>query len=173
MAHKVVARLKQDDGTYIERGTEVSEGDVGGEEIFDQLVESRSVVTDEEFTALFPGAVKLNPQLWGSPSNIDQMDLPDRPVSPEVKGPVITSIEPNTGDVAGGTEVTIVGENLTGTTGVAFGDNDGNNLEVQSDTEVVVDSPAGEEGVVTVVLTTAVGTATVEEGFTYTDAGGQ
>ncbi|PYE90620.1 IPT/TIG domain-containing protein [Phyllobacterium leguminum] len=53
----------------------------------------------------------------------------------------ITSVQPSSGSVEGGTQVTIKGTNLSGATEVDFSGTAGTNLQVISDTELVVTTP--------------------------------
>ena len=55
--------------------------------------------------------------------------------------PVITSIEPSSGPVAGGTTVTITGRNFTGATAVHFGANPAASFTADSDTQITAVSP--------------------------------
>lgn len=82
--------------------------------------------------------------------------------------PTVTSITPATGPAAGSTTITIVGtEFTTGTTVTVDGD-PATNITVINPTKLTCKTPAGEAGAVDVVVTTAAGSATVEDGFTYT-----
>lgn len=71
--------------------------------------------------------------------------------------PVITSISPASGAVAGGDTVSISGGGFTGATDVSFGNVAGTGLTVNSDTSISVTTPAGTAGDATVVVTTPVG----------------
>lgn len=84
----------------------------------------------------------------------------------------VGAITPVTGDVAGGTTVTITGAGFTGATAVNFGANAGANLTVVSDTRLTVESPAGAAGAVDVQVVAPNGSWTVRSGFTYFEAGG-
>jgi len=66
--------------------------------------------------------------------------------------PTVTSIAPDEGPLAGGTEVTITGTGFTGATGVTFDGDDGTSFTVVSDTEITVTTPAGSAGAVAVVV---------------------
>ncbi len=81
-------------------------------------------------------------------------------------GPSIQSINPNSGIALGGTGVTITGQELSGTTSVTFGGTAAASYAVVNNTSVTAVTPAHSEGVVDVILTTPVGTATIP--FTYT-----
>jgi IPT/TIG domain len=79
----------------------------------------------------------------------------------------VTTIAPATGPAAGGTNVTLTGTNLEGVTAVTFGGVAATNLDVVSDTEVTVTTPAHATGAVNVVITDDSGTVTKTGAFTY------
>lgn len=79
----------------------------------------------------------------------------------------VSTITPNTGSTAGGTAVTIAGTNLQGVTNVTFGGAGGTALNVVSDTEVTVTTPAHASGAVDVVVTDDSGAVTKTGAFTY------
>ncbi len=87
-------------------------------------------------------------------------------------GPVVTSVSPNIGGIAGGALVTITGTGLTGATAVTFGGTAGTGITVVSDTSLTVTAPAHVAGVVDVIVTTPVGTSTntTNDNFAYTAA---
>ncbi|MEV8254482.1 IPT/TIG domain-containing protein [Rhodoglobus sp. NPDC076762] len=66
--------------------------------------------------------------------------------------PIISSLSPNIGPVAGGTAVTITGTGFTGATGVTFDGDAGTSFTVVSDTEITVTTPAHVVGVVDVIV---------------------
>ncbi len=84
-------------------------------------------------------------------------------LSAEVQpGPVVHELENFEGSIAGGTEVKIKGENLTGANSVKFGDVPATDISVKSDTEITATSPPGANpGFVDVTVTTAAGTSAV------------
>ena len=86
-----------------------------------------------------------------------------------VPAPSVSGIAPSTGSTAGGTVVTITGENLSGATAVKFGSANGTNLTQVSATQVRATAPAGSAGKVDVTVTTAGGTSdnTSADDFTY------
>jgi hypothetical protein len=84
--------------------------------------------------------------------------------------PRIDSIDPSSGDVAGGTAITLDGAGLTGTTGVTFGGAAATGVTVVDDGTVTATTPPGAAGAVDVVVTAPGGTDTLAGGFTYTDA---
>jgi IPT/TIG domain-containing protein len=79
----------------------------------------------------------------------------------------IDAISPNTGAAAGGTVVTITGENLDGVSGVDFGGVAGTNLVIDSAEQLRVTTPAGAAGAADVVVHDDAGDVTVTGGFTY------
>ena len=86
----------------------------------------------------------------------------------EMTGPTITSLSPNTGPPAGGTDVTIGGTNFTNVQAVFFGANQATNVTVVSPITIEATSPAG-TGVVNVTVRTSAGTSpiTSADEFTY------
>jgi len=82
--------------------------------------------------------------------------------------PIIASISPRSGPVAGGTPVTITGSGFTGASQVRFGTVAASNFLVNSDTQITTYSPAG-SGTVHVTVTTPKGTSATSNAdqFTY------
>ena len=90
------------------------------------------------------------------------------PTGAPVPTPTITSIEPTTGPLAGGTVVTIDGTNLTDAS-VEFGTVGASTVVVKDPTTLTAKVPRGsEEGKISVSVTTLGGTAIDPTGFTYT-----
>jgi hypothetical protein len=83
--------------------------------------------------------------------------------------PSVTGIGPATGQVTGGTSVTITGTNLLGVTSVNFGATAVTDFVNQTATQLVVMSPAGAAGTVDVTVATPAGTSTTStaDQFTY------
>lgn len=90
--------------------------------------------------------------------------------------PVITTISPNTGAIAGGDIITIAGTGFTGATTVKFGTTATTSFTVNAGgTSIIVHSPAtSTAGVANITVTTPVGTSVVNEGdrFTYSASSG-
>jgi hypothetical protein len=88
--------------------------------------------------------------------------------------PVITGVSPSTGDLDGGTVVTITGTGFTGATAVTFGGVAATDFEVDSDTQITATAPAHAAGTVSVRVTTPVGQSAEADAaeFTY-QAGGE
>lgn len=82
--------------------------------------------------------------------------------------PVITDISPCFGPTAGGTSVTISGENLSGATSVAFGNTAGT-ITSNSATSIVVTTPAKSAGLTDVSVATPAGNEIKFDGFQYGD----
>ena len=83
--------------------------------------------------------------------------------------PVVTGLSPNSGNVAGGTPVTITGSGLTGATTVMFGTTSASSYTVSSSTSIAVSSPAQAAGAVAVTVTVPGGTSATSPAdlFTY------
>jgi len=83
--------------------------------------------------------------------------------------PVVTSLSPTTGPIAGGTVVTITGTGFTGATSVTFGGTAAAITAVTA-TTITVTAPAHTAGTVDVLVTTPSGTSanTAADNFTYT-----
>jgi hypothetical protein len=72
--------------------------------------------------------------------------------------PTVTGVTPARGPASGGTQVTILGTNFTGTTGVSFGGTAATSFKVVSATQITAVAPAGTAGrTVDIVVTTAGG----------------
>jgi hypothetical protein len=82
--------------------------------------------------------------------------------------PSVTSISPNSGPVAGGTPVTISGNNFTGANAVRFGGTPATSFTVNSATSITATSPAG-SGTMDVTVTNLSGTSATSSAsqFTY------
>jgi hypothetical protein len=83
--------------------------------------------------------------------------------------PILTAINPPTGPIAGGTAVTITGQNFTGATSVTIGGTVINlpNFTVVNATTITTTTPPHAVGQVDVLVTTPIGTATGTKIFTY------
>jgi IPT/TIG domain len=73
--------------------------------------------------------------------------------------PTVTSITPSSGATAGGTSVTIIGTNFTGTTAVRFGSTNATSFAVNSESSITAISPAETAGTVNVTVITPAGTS--------------
>jgi hypothetical protein len=82
--------------------------------------------------------------------------------------PTVSAISAPLGAVAGGTKVTITGTDFTKVAGVKFGATPAASYKVESETKIVATAPAGSAGqAVRVYVTTAAGTASAGNKFTY------
>ena len=79
----------------------------------------------------------------------------------------VTSVTPLQGSILGGTQITINGTNLAGTTAVKIGGVDCTNLQVFSPTLVKAVTPAGSVGEAPISVITAAGTIFSPAPFTY------
>jgi virginiamycin B lyase len=87
---------------------------------------------------------------------------------PVAETPTIRELQPNAGPNAGGTEVTITGNNFSGATAVKFGSANATSFKVESSTLISAVSPPG-AGTVDITVTTPEGesAATAADRFTY------
>ncbi len=83
------------------------------------------------------------------------------------RAPAFTSITPATGPAAGGTKVTIKGDNLLGNKGVTLGGTAATNVVVLDRYTITCTAPAHAAGAVNVVVTDDGGSATGTNAFTY------
>jgi hypothetical protein len=79
----------------------------------------------------------------------------------------VTAITPNTGRIGGGLAVTITGSGFTGSASVTFDGVAATSVVVVSTTTITCVTPAGEAGVVNVVVTIGSQSGTLFGGFTY------
>jgi hypothetical protein len=77
-------------------------------------------------------------------------------------------VSPSTGIDIGGTQVSVSGSHLFGTTSVLFGGVAATDLKVLSDAEVTVTTPPKSVGPTDVTVVNPGGNATLSKGFTYT-----
>jgi IPT/TIG domain/PASTA domain len=81
--------------------------------------------------------------------------------------PTITALNPTSGSLAGGTQVTITGTDFEGTTSVKFGSAAALGFAVNSETTITAFAPPAAVGGVPVSVTTNAGTATAAQAFIY------
>jgi hypothetical protein len=79
----------------------------------------------------------------------------------------ISTVTPNTGPVAGGDNVTIIGSHFVPGATVRFGNNIASDIEVVSLTEIRARTPPGSAGAVDIVIDSFVGSVTRGGGYTY------
>ena len=84
-----------------------------------------------------------------------------------VPAPVIRSISSNIGSASGGSNIVIIGQNLSDTTNVIFGGTPARSFVVNSDTQVTAVIPARAAGTATVQIVTAGGTANSPSWYTF------
>jgi hypothetical protein len=133
---------------------------------------SFTVVSDTQISATVPGQVAgavdvtvTTPYGTSSPVPLDGYTY-------LAAVPSVTSISPNTGTTAGGTQVTITGANLTGATRVAFGAVLAPSFTVNSDTSITATAPVQAVGTVDVTVSTPAGTSPTSpaDQYSYTAA---
>ncbi len=81
--------------------------------------------------------------------------------------PTVTTINPTSGDTAGGTAVTMKGSNFGGPTSVMFGDQPATHVTVVDSTTITAVTPAHASGAVSVNVATNGVVLTIPGGFTY------
>ena len=81
--------------------------------------------------------------------------------------PTVTLVAPLSGDTKGGTAITITGTNFTGTTGVTVGGVAATSVAIVSGTSITCVTPAGTEGVASVLVTNGSGTNAGNTLFVY------
>ncbi len=84
--------------------------------------------------------------------------------------PALSRLSPRTGPTAGGTTVTITGRDLSGATSVRFGSTSATSFHVTSPTTITATSPGRPVGPVNITVTTAGGSATLDDGYSYVAA---
>jgi hypothetical protein len=84
--------------------------------------------------------------------------------------PMISSLTPAAGPLAGGNTVVIAGANFTGATLVSFGATPAASYTVVSSTQITAVAPAGLTGAVNVTVTTPEGSGTAPVAYTYSAA---
>lgn len=85
--------------------------------------------------------------------------------------PIVASVSPASGPDAGGTAVFVTGANFDGVTGVTFDGDPATEVQLVPGTNgtiVAATTPAGLVGAVDVVVTTAAGSGTGTDAYTYT-----
>lgn len=125
----------------------------------------------------FPASKDLNVTVANDATNLtkDKFPAPGFDVNPggvDNDPPSNLSLTPTSGVPAGGTVVTITGDNLAGVTSVTFGGVAGTALDTTKAKagrggEIKVTTPAGTAGAKNVVLVDPSGNATITNGFTY------
>ena len=92
------------------------------------------------------------------------------PLAPALStAPSISSLTPSSGPDAGGTSVTIIGENFTGATAVSIGTSTllAGSFTVVDDTHITFTTPANSAGIVDISVINPGGSAVYPSGFTY------
>lgn len=86
---------------------------------------------------------------------------------PDVPAPVVLDLDPPSGSTAGGDLVTLTGTGLGTVTDVRFGTLSAPDVQIDSDTQITVTTPADEPGPVVVTVTSPAGTSTAPRPYTY------
>ena len=151
-------------GQYFTGATAVK---IGG-----QNVTSFAVTNDGQITAVTaahaPG-VGLAVQVT-TPSGSGTGSAPAGVYTYGTPAPTVSSVSPNSGATGGGQSVTITGTAFTGATSVTFGGTTATSFTVGSDTSITATTPAHTAGIVNVAVTTAAGTGTGANLYSYAAA---
>ncbi|TDN78992.1 uncharacterized protein YhjY with autotransporter beta-barrel domain [Stakelama pacifica] len=91
-------------------------------------------------------------------------------ITPASAPPTLSGASPLAGTVAGGTLVTLTGNNFISGMNVTVGGNPGTSVTVSSTTSLTFRTPAGSAGAKNIVVTSSGGTATLTGGFSYVEA---
>ena len=134
-------------------------GFTGGTSVrFGSLPAFFQVDSDTQIIAIAPGGhgtVDVTVTTPGGTSATGSEDQYTYLGQEEVQGPSVTSVSPDGGPAAGGTEVTISGSGFIGATAVRFGAVAATSFTVSSDREIVAVAPAGSDTVDVTVTTPA------------------
>jgi len=84
--------------------------------------------------------------------------------------PNLTSVTPSSGSTAGGTPVTLQGTHLSGVFSVRFDGTPASSFTVNNDSTITATTPAHAAGAANVVVTTASGSSTLVNSYTYAPA---
>lgn len=123
-----------------------------------------TVVNDTTITATSPaGTAGSSSVLVTTPGGTNAANTLFTYIGP----PVVTSISPNSGPSAGGTNVTITGTGLTGATAVTIGGVAATSITVVNSTSITATTPAGSVGTASVLVTTPGGTNAANTLFSY------
>jgi formylglycine-generating enzyme required for sulfatase activity len=141
-------------GTYLGTTTEVT---VGGVPATNLVASVSSVIVTVPAGSLGPATVRVT---TAAGTIISPQTFTYMPAS-------VSSIAPNAGTTAGGSQITITGAYLALTTGVTIGGASCTDVTVVNPTTVTAVTPAGALGSADVVLWGGKGTTTVPGGFTY------
>jgi hypothetical protein len=120
-----------------------------------------------------PDPGKLDPAMTFATTDDDPTDPASDPAydfdpnSVNNDAPSAFTVSPANGLAAGGTAVTLEGQNFEGVTGVTFGGTAATSVVVVSDTEITCVAPAHAAGAVDVVATNPTGSKTEVGAFTY------
>ncbi len=109
------------------------------------------------------GVYAVDPSQVDSAGNCTVADL-------QTAAPFLESVTPASGPTAGGTAITLSGNNFTGATAVTIGGAAAGNVHVVSDTMITATTPAGTLGNKSVLVTTPGGTNTANTLFAYKQA---
>jgi hypothetical protein len=105
----------------------------------------------------------------GTTSRVGTISVGDQTITiTQLAGPTVASVNPNSGQLAGGNSIIITGTNFVlGATEVTVGGAAAKDVTVNASTRLKAITPSGTAGAADVIVTTAGGSATLPGGFTY------
>ena len=119
---------------------------------------SFTIVSDSQISATSPpGAIGVVAVTVTGPGGTSALSSADN--FTYATGPVISTVNPTSGSVAGGTSVTISGSGFTGTSAVKFGSSPASLFVINSDTQITAVSPPEVAGTVDITVATPGGTS--------------
>ncbi|MEV7790751.1 IPT/TIG domain-containing protein [Streptomyces sp. NPDC087512] len=169
MATPVVSSISPNQGTT-SGGTVVTVTGVGFTGVFlvrfgAKPAASFTVNSNTQITAVSPpGTGTVNVVVTSDQGNSAQQ-VPFTYVS--ASAPAVTSVSPNQGPAAGGTQVTITGTGFTGTTAVKFDGVPATSFTVNSATQITAVTPAHGAGAAAVTVTAPGGTSNPSDPSAY------
>lgn len=107
------------------------------------------------------GVYAVDPSKVDSAGNCTAADL-------ATAAPYLQTVAPASGPMAGGTSITISGNNFTGATAVTIGGIAATSVTVLSDTSISAVTPANTSGAKSVLVTTSAGTSVANSLYSYT-----
>jgi len=141
--------------------TNTSQVNFGG-----QAASNIQIINDSTLTLTLPASLSAGPVNVTVTTPVGSVTLPNGFTYANV--PTLTSVTPNSGTIAGGTNVSLSGTNLLGTSNITFAGINATGFSVINDTTVTAITPASSvAGTFDVVITTPVSNATLVAGFTY------
>jgi hypothetical protein len=130
------------------------------------IATSNAPATDVASVLALPGSWKLD-QYPQAPGPTQRLWVRKDQWGSLAAAPTVERITPMSGTAAGGTPVQLIGEGLTGSTGVTFAGSAATSFVVASDALITCVTPAHAAGGVTVVVLNPRGNVTMPNAYTF------